>query len=226
MRNILFAGLILIVAACNSNSTSDYTEVKVMEVEQVKGYTYLLVKGKGPEYWVAVSTMEAAPGETYYYQGGLLMQEFHSEELNRTFESVLFIESLVSKKDQVMTESVAEPDSPHMGRVSVEKTDVEVEAAEGSVNISGLFSDPDTYEGKVVRVTGKVTKFNPAIMDRNWVHIQDGTEYDGKFDLTATSSESFEVGSTITIEGVLSLNKDFGYGYSYELLLEGAKLVQ
>ncbi len=63
-------------------------------------------------------------------------------------------------------------------------------------------------------------------MELNWVHIQDGTEFEGKFDLTVTSTESFKVGSVVTLEGVLALNKDFGYGYSYEVLLEKATAIQ
>ena len=51
-----------------------------------------------------------------------------------------------------------------------------------------------------------MTKYNAAIMERNWVHIQDGTEFEGKFDLTATSSESFEVGQVVSLEGILALN--------------------
>ena len=72
---------------------------------------------------------------------------------------------------------------------------------------------------------GEVTKFNPSIMDRNWIHLQDGTEFEGQFDLTATSLESFKVGSIVTLEGILALNQDFGYGYMYELLLEKATAV-
>ena len=64
------------------------------EVEQVGSYTYLLVKEKGPEYWVAVPTMDATPGETYRYQGGLVMEKFFSEELDRTFDKVIFLEGL------------------------------------------------------------------------------------------------------------------------------------
>ncbi len=89
-----------------------------------------------------------------------------------------------------------------------------------------LFSDPSAYEGKVIQVRGEVTKFNPAIMNRNWAHIQDGTEFEGKFDLTLTSDESFEVGSLVTVEGVVALNLDFGYGYSYEILLEKTTAVE
>jgi hypothetical protein len=235
VRNFIIAGLILIVAGCNRNAVEDFTTVKVKEVEQVGIYTYLLVKGKGPEYWVAAPSLEANPGETYHYQGGLLMEEFHSQELDRTFDKVLFLDALFAGKpptnleSQVAQESLELQESQDMqygNTVTIEKSDVEMEAGEGTITISELFSDPGAYESKIIRVKGEVTRFNASIMERNWVHLQDGTEYEGKFDLTATSLESFKVGSTVTLEGILALNKDFGYGYSYEILLEKATAVE
>ena len=111
-------------------------------------------------------------------------------------------------------------------KTRIEKSDIAVEAGEGCISIAELYANRESYDGKSIRVKGEVTKFNPSIMDRNWVHIQDGSEHDGKFDLTLTSQESFEVGSIVTFEGTLALDKDFGYGYSYELLVEKAKAVQ
>ena len=151
------------------------------------------------------------------------MQEFYSKELDRTFDKILFLEAIYSGKTSSKQKS---QEMKYGNMVTIEKSDVEVIAVEGTIPISDLFSDPGAYEDKTIRVTGEVTKFNASIMDRNWVHIQDGTEYDGKFDLTATSLESFEVGSTVTLEGIITLNKDFGYGYSYEILLEKATAVK
>lgn len=218
---------ILMLFSCSGGSESEYISVEVEEVEQVAGYTYLLVKGKGPAYWIAVSSMEASPGEQYHYKDGMLMENFHSKELDRTFDKVYFVEALLAgkpgRKTQAKTETVQEmtPGS----KVASVKSDIMVESVEGAITISELFSDPKKYEGKLVKVRGEVTKFNSAIMNRNWVHLQDGTEYDGKFDLTATSVESFEVGNVLTIEGVVALDLDFGYGYSYEVLLEKATAV-
>jgi len=235
VRNLIIAGLILIVVGCNSSTESGLTTVKVKEVEQVSGYTYLLVKDKGPEYWIAVPSMQASVGDTYQYQGGMLMEDFESKELNRTFDKVIFLEAIFNVADQNAhagqdhTGAMAGHGSQEVtpgSQVSAEKSNVKVESVEGSVTIADLFSNPKTYEGKTIKVRGEVTKFNAAIMERNWVHIQDGTEYNGKFDLTATSSESFEVGSTVTVEGVVTLNQDFGYGYSYEILLEKTTAVQ
>lgn len=226
MRNLVITGLILIMGSCTSPNTDGFTTVKVKEVEQVGAYTYLLVKAKGPEYWVAVPSMEAVPGETYKYQGGMLMQDFYSEELEKTFEKVVFLEAIFAEDNLPAQAPAAQTQAQaHGGKVTVEKSNVKVEAGEGTIAISDLFSDPEAYEGRTIRVKGEVTKYNPSIMDRNWVHIQDGTDFEGKYDLTATSIESFKEGSIVTLEGVLAVNKDFGYGYSYEILLEKATAV-
>ena len=94
MRMFIAVGLVIAISGCASRSTGDLTTVQVREVQQVGSYTYLLVKGKGPEYWVAVPTIDASPGETYSYQGGMMMKDFYSQELDRTFEEVLFLEAL------------------------------------------------------------------------------------------------------------------------------------
>jgi hypothetical protein len=224
LKRFVFAGLFLLAVGCNNNNTgSGLTTVKVLEVEQVANYTYLLVKAKGPEYWIAVPTMVANSGESYQYQGGMMMEDFESKELGRTFDKVLFLEALYSESAGANQEvQEVTPGS----QVNAEKSDAKVEAVEGTVSIGELFSNPGSYEGKAIKVRGEVTKFNASIMDRNWVHLQDGTESDGKFDLTATSAESFTVGSVVTVEGVVILNQDFGYGYSYEILLENTTQVK
>ena len=223
MKILLFTAIVLIITGCGTKSTGDFTTVKVKQVEQVGSYTYLLVKAKGPEYWLAVPSMEAKPGETYHYQGGMLMKDFYSKELDRTFDEVLFLETLFAGDGSAEVE--AQGMTPG-SMVTIERSDVEVKAKEGTLSISELYSDPGKYEGKRVRVTGEVTRFNPAIMERNWVHLQDGTEYGGKFDLTATSLESFVVGEQVTIEGTLAINRDFGYGYYYEILLEESARIE
>jgi hypothetical protein len=224
VRYLLILLAIVLLSACSSNTSKDnFKEVKVKEVVQVQKYTYLYVKGKGPAHWIAVPTMEASEGETYYYQGGLPMEEFYSEELNRTFEKVLFVDAL--SKDP-MDQSQADSEFSYDHMVTVEKSNADIAPEEGSITIEALYADAEKYSGKVVRVKGEVTKFNSQIMNRNWVHIQDGTEHEGSFDLTATSDESFETGSTVILEGTLALNKDFGYGYSYQLLLENAVSIQ
>jgi len=51
-----------------------------------------------------------------------------------------------------------------------------------------------------------------------------GTNYAGNFDLLITSNESAEVGDVIIVEGKLAIDKDFGAGYFYPVVVENAKL--
>jgi len=106
------------------------------------------------------------------------------------------------------------------GPVKTEKMDVNVQPCDGCVKLSDLFSGKKTYEGKVIKITGKVTKFNAGIMGKNWIHIQDGSEFEGEYDLTVTTSGEATVGDIITLEGKITLDKDFGYGYFYKIIME------
>jgi len=65
-----------------------------------------------------------------------------------------------------------------------------------------------------------VVKFTPEIMKRNWVHIKDGSGKTEGNDLTITTTETVKVGDTITFEGTLAVDKDFGYGYKYSVIVE------
>ena len=66
---------------------------------------------------------------------------------------------------------------------------------------------------------GQVTKYNASVMGKNWLHIRDSSTLD---DLTITTSHTSAIDAVVVVEGKLTLDKDFGYGYSYEILLENA----
>jgi hypothetical protein len=114
----------------------------------------------------------------------------------------------------------------HMADAKAVKADVKIEPTEGVTPLSDLFSNKKNYAGKTVKVKGKITKVNPSIMGKNWIHIQDGTSFEDQYDLTVTSDFIPEVGSIITVEGKIALDKDFGYGYAYPVIMEEGKLIQ
>ena len=86
--------VLAIMTGCASPAGDGLVTAKVKTVEQVPNYTYLEVKAKGPAYWVALPTKEIAVGSVISYRGGMLMEDFQSKELNRTFEKILFLEGL------------------------------------------------------------------------------------------------------------------------------------
>jgi hypothetical protein len=220
---ILLIAIIVTATGCSSSSGDGAVTVKVKAVEQVSSYTYLMVKGKGPAYWVVVTSSDIAVGESFTYQGGNLMENFYSKELDRTFEKVLFLDALEGSQSPPMGGMAG---TTQGSEIKTDRLETIIEAEAGTVSIEELFADPGAYEGKTIRIKGEVAKFNPNIMERNWIHLQDGTDFEGKFDLTVTSQEGFVVGQVLTLEGIIALNRDFGYGYSYEILLEKAILAK
>lgn len=114
----------------------------------------------------------------------------------------------------------------HQSQSVVPKADIKLEPCADCITIGRLIADKKSFSGKTIKVKGVVTKINEEIMDRNWIHIQDGTEAEGNYDLTVTSTQKVSVGETVTFEGKIILDKDFGYGYFYNILMEEGKLIK
>jgi hypothetical protein len=90
--------------------------------------------------------------------------------------------------------------------------------------VAAVYKEKTALSGKEVRIQGKVVKVNNGIMGRNFLHVQDGSGDASTNDLTVTSKDTAKVGDQVTISGKLALNKDFGSGYAYPLLLEEASI--
>ncbi len=100
-------------------------------------------------------------------------------------------------------------------------------AADAKVQtVAALNQDKAGLAGKTISAQGKVVKVNNGIMDRNFVHVQDGTgdAAKGTNNLVVTSKQTAAVGDQVTISGTVVLNRDFGSGYSYPLLIEDASI--
>lgn len=159
------------------------------------------------------------------------MNDFESKELERTFDLIYFVSYISDKPindDELMDQAEVEmnPHAPVMGATPqkpvLSRQDVQIDRPEGSVSIADLYSKRDNFAGKTVMVKGQVTKVNTGIMGHNWIHIQDGTANGDNFDLTITTDDEPKVGDIVTYSGILNLNRDFGAGYTYELIMEEA----
>jgi len=95
--------------------------------------------------------------------------------------------------------------------------------AEGGKTIAEVFAEREQLAGETIVFRGKVVKTNAGIMGKNWLHIRDGSGAEGTNDITVTTTEVLpNVGDTVLVTGVLQLNKDFGMGYQYDLIIEDA----
>lgn len=238
-KHIAFLLMICFIVACNSNQKKNVKksiykhEIVAQEVIQVSGYTYVRSEEKGKEIWVAVPSFKGKVGETYYFNDGLEMFDFKSKELNKTFKSIYFLQKMHTNPNEISEPAVKKTKNAYTP-VSKSKKDMPLtakqnlkfEAIKGVTSVANLFEGVNSLKGKKVRVHGKVTKFNAMIMNKNWIHLEDGTDFEGEYDLIITSLQEVKVGDTILMEGVVAEDKDFGYGYKYKLLLEEAVLVE
>jgi hypothetical protein len=94
--------------------------------------------------------------------------------------------------------------------------------------VEALWARRATLGGKSVVVRGKVVKFLAGIMGRNWAHLQDGTgsSKDGTHDITITTEATLAPGDVVTATGTLAVDKDFGAGYKYGAIVEGATITK
>jgi len=97
--------------------------------------------------------------------------------------------------------------------------------AEGGKTVAEVYAEKDALADQPVAVRGKVVKVNADIMGKNWIHVQDGSGAEGANDLTVTTAGTLpNVGDTVLVSGKLSLNKDFGMGYQYPVIVEDAEV--
>jgi len=195
--------------------------VSVTEVIQTNNYTYLQVEENTKKFWIAVVKADSKPGDSVYYSKTYEMKDFVSKELGRTFPSVYFVQDPSDRLVLAETQAT-QPMIPK--KVEIKRwTDISADTPKGGITLETLYGNPGNFAGKMVIIRGIVVRYNSQIMNKNWVHLQDGTENSGKFDLTITTHDSLVVGTYATFKGTIALNKDFGSGYFYDVIMEEAK---
>ena len=199
-------------------------KVKILEVIQATSYTYLKVAENDKDYWMAIAKSNSIKeDDIIYYNAALEMKNFKSEDLNRTFETILFVDNISDKP--IKSPHGMPAQSPMQRRISKKDASISIDPISGGITIAELYANSELYSNKKIKIKGQVTKINTAIMGRNWVHLQDGSEHNGQFDLTVTTQANVKVGDIVVFEGFINQNKDFGAGYSYDLIMEEAKLI-
>ena len=228
-KSILFLilGLALSIISCqDKKSTKEellpmgVSKIVVKENFNAGGYTY--INGENG-LWLAVGQTNIELNKAYYYQGALEMRDFHSKELNRDFPQIYFLNS-ISETPTAISKPKAKPAAQMQKQIN-KKIEVQLDKKEGITSIADVYKNQKELSGKEITVYGKVAKFNKSIMGKNWIHIQDGSDFEGNYDLTITSMDVTSVGEIVELTGKITLNKDFGAGYSYAVIMEEGKLV-
>lgn len=212
-------------SAMPTTTPMDLHEVKSIDVQHTGKYTYVQVLEGTKSFCVAIPLdKEIKKGNTYYFRGGIIMANPEVLQFNEKFETVMISPGLSENPLAVSTPG-ASTTAP-IASDGVKIKEVKIETAPGVTTLSELFKNPQKYEGKTIKVQGQCVKLNRMILNKNWLHIQDNsTNKDGqKYDLTITTLDEVQLGDIVIFEGKLALNKDFGAGYKYDVILEESKL--
>ncbi|MEW8586674.1 MAG: hypothetical protein B6D72_08220 [gamma proteobacterium symbiont of Ctena orbiculata] len=198
----------------------------VLETMSTAGYTYIRVEEEGKAFWIALPQTQIGVGDKISFYEQMLMENFTSPSLNRTFDRILFVEA-ISKGAELPTKVHAKP-SPNKEQPKPQAVSNRVTGLGspfGRFTIKEIFEKKDELGGKVIEVKGKIAKLSMQIMGSDWVHIEDGTgaaaEKNNKI-VMRTTQGGIAVGDEVTAKGVLYVNKDFGYGYFYPVIIEDA----
>ena len=218
---------------------------KIVERLDAEPYSYLRLKTDQGETWAAVPKTDKASGEEVVITNAMAMPDFESKTLKRKFELVYFGTLAGQEGAAPMGGGMGAGMGGGMGGMAgnapggmaaqhaaaaagpADVGNVKVPKASGADarTIAEVFAQRATLKEKPVSIRGKVVKYNEQIMGRNWLHIRDGSGTAGKDnDLTITTAEKAAVGDVVVVKGVVRIDKDFGAGYSYPVIVEDAKL--
>lgn len=222
---------------------------RVEETFDASEYTYMRLKTDGGgDVWAAVTKAKIKKGDRVTIVNAMQMDGFESKTLNRKFEHILFgnlgdpkaVEASSSAASIAPVSSHGAADGPKEAPVAAphaalseapaDVKDVMVPKAEGkdARTVAQIFAERAQLKDKTVTVRGKVVKANNGVMGRNWYHIRDGSGSHAKKDddLTITTADPAAVGDVVVVKGVVHVDKDFGAGYEYTVILEDAKVAK
>lgn len=93
-----------------------------------------------------------------------------------------------------------------------------------TLSIAEVHEQRESLAEQQVTVEGEVVKVNNGIMNRNFIHLEDGSGEGDTARLIVTSQDTAEVGDVIEAAGTVVLDTDFGMGYFYPTLVEESSL--
>ena len=213
-----------------SAATTPVTNIvsgEVLEVKEVESYTYLRLKTKDGETWAAVGKATVKTGAKVTIENVTVMSNFESKSLKKTFPTIMFGNLAGSGASaQTIGGAMGKP-HPSIAKPSDTQNIVVPKASGANARtVAEILTKTAELKDKPVVVSGKVVKYNPGILGKNWIHLRDGSgsSADNTNDIIVTTSSETQVGNVITVKGVVRTDKDLGAGYSYKVLIEDATL--
>jgi len=226
----------------------------VEETLDASDYTYLRLKTAQGEVWAAINKSAVKKGERVTVVSAMPMDGFESRTLNRKFDRIVFgtlggpgaatsaanapaapaaAAPMASGHEpadaaKAREQMAAQHASAAAGPADVGPIDVKKAEGPDGKTVAEIFAAKGALKGKAVAVRGKIVKYTPGVMGKNWIHLRDGSgSRDQKNDdLTITTADTTALGEFVLVRGTVGLDVDLGSGYAYPVLIENAKLAK
>jgi hypothetical protein len=217
---------------------------KVLERIEAAPYSYLKLSTASGEAWAAVPQTTAAVGSEVTVAGAFPMKDFESKTLKRKFDVVYFgtlddggsvaplaahagMGSLPPGHPGAPGSSgamAAQHRAAAAGPSDLKAVKVAKASGPDGHTVAEVYAQRAALIEKTVTIHAQVVKFNAGIMGRNWVHLRDGSGSpdNGDNDITVTTQDTVAVGDVVTAKGTVRVDKDFGAGYAYPVIIEEA----
>ncbi|MDP6979557.1 MAG: hypothetical protein QF570_13305 [Myxococcota bacterium] len=207
----------------------------VTETVDASSYTYVKVDAGTRSAWAAAPRFPVQVGDRVSIPTHSPMQNYRSDSLGRTFPLVYFAERIrvaSKQKPRAMAnlrstsgDRTTPHPSPSRAAAAPATTFEGISPPEGGVAVAEVFERASALDGQTIAIRGRVMKYSPRIMGTNWLHLQDGTSSaDGRNDLVVTTDDPATEGDVVLVRGTLTTNRDFGHGYVYDVIVEGARV--
>ena len=217
MRRLTIVIPLALLAVVSAGADARAGEIAgvVVETMETSSYTYVRLEAEGETIWAAAPRTPVAVGDRVLLPSAVPMHDFFSPTFDRTFE-VLYMAPMLH---------VPKP-GRQAGDRAVAKSSVAVERVPEAVTVAEMWTRRNELAGRIVTLSAVVVKKTDGVMGRNWIHLRDGTaDAEGHDEVTSTTREILEVGDTLTLRGKLFVDRDFGYGYVYPVLIEADGVV-
>ncbi len=221
---VLFSAGTINSAYAEQNTTPNTIHGKVTEILKNSGYTYAEIDTGKKKVWAAGPNTPLKIGDMIGFSTETPMENFHSKSMKRDFPIIYFVGGYITgKKSSASNAGGMASAHSQIKQKQAAKPVTGIHKVKQGHTIAEIHAQKQKLSGKTIRLRGKVTRYTAKVMGKNWLHIKDSSTAD---DLTVTTDSTVAIDDIVVVEGKLTLDKDYSYGYFYPVLLEDAKITK
>ena len=185
-------------------------------------YSYRRLHVGKADAWAAVPQTPTPVGTEVAVVRAAPMANFESKTLNRKFALVYF--GTLQAPGGMAENRGLQHALAAQGPSDVVVPKVDRAPGVDARTVAEVYAQRAALKDRPVTLQGQVVKVNNDIMGRNWMHLRDGSGEGPTADLTFTTRDKAGVGDVVVVRGTVRLDKDFGAGYRYPVIVEDASL--